>query len=98
MIARLLDSLESLPEKLSTSISERVCHDNQGKSVNFIPNSIYTDYLFRDLNFEDYVYRSAIKKQILHSYAYPEKFGAWFDMNFIPISYNDGDIYYCIYI
>lgn len=77
---------------------EHPFYDNQGKSVNFIPNSIYTDYLFRDLNFEDYVYRSAIKKQILHSYAYPEKFGAWFDMNFIPISYNDGDIYYCIYI
>lgn len=77
---------------------EHPFYDNQGKSVNFIPNSIYTDYLFRDLNFEDYVYRSAIKKQILHSYAYPEKFGAWFDMNFIPISYSDGDIYYCIYI
>ena len=37
MIARLLDSLESLPEKLSTSISERVCHNElvyNGYSVN----------------------------------------------------------------
>ena len=40
----------------------------------FVPNSIYTDYLEKNLNFEEYCYRSAIKKELLHSYAYPEHF------------------------
>ena len=77
---------------------EHPFYDSEDKKVNFIPNSIYTDYLFKDLNFEDYVYRSAIKKELLHSYAYPDKFNAWFDMTFLPLSFNDGNIYYCMYI
>ena len=32
----------------------------------FVPNSLYTTYMSRDLNFEDFCYRCAVKKQHLH--------------------------------
>ena len=64
----------------------------------FIPNSIYTDYLVKNLNFEDYVYRSAVKKELLHSYAYPEYFKSWMHMLFIPVQYETKDLAYCVYI
>lgn len=64
----------------------------------FVPNSIYTDYLIKNLNFEDYVYRSAVKKELLHSYAYPEYFKSWMHMLFIPIEYETEELAYCLYI
>ena len=68
------------------------------KNHNFIPNSLYTDYLVKNLNFEDYSFRSAVKKELLHSYAYPEFFKAWMHMMFIPLDYEQDDLCYCLYI
>ena len=67
-------------------------------SHDFVPNSIYTNYLVRNLNFEDYCYRSAVKKELLHSYAYPEYFKAWMHMLFIPLAYETEKLSYCLYI
>ena len=64
----------------------------------FIPNSIYTKYIIRNLNFEEYCYRSAIKKELLHSYAYPEYLKSWLHMLYIPLEYEDNNISYCLYI
>lgn len=64
----------------------------------FIPNSEYTDYITRDLNFEDSCYRSAVQKRCLHSYAHPARFNVWFNMSFIPLYPDNGNICYCIYI
>ena len=64
----------------------------------FVPNSIYTKYLVKNLNFEDYCYRSAIKKELLHSYAYPEYFKSWMHMLFIPVAYETEELAYCLYI
>ena len=64
----------------------------------FVPNSIYTDYLEKNLNFEDYCYRSAVKKELLHSYAYPEYFQAWMHMLFIPLDAETDELAYCLYI
>ena len=63
----------------------------------FVPNTPYTDYLPRDLNFEEYCYRSAVEKKCLHSYAHPERFDVWFDMTFLPLYPDDGNICYCTY-
>ena len=53
---------------------------------------IYTDFIARNLNFEDYCYRSAVKKELLHSYAYPEYFKAWMHMLFIPLEYETEEL------
>ncbi len=51
----------------------------------FVANSEYTDYLTRDMNFEDYCYRAAVEKRCLHSYAHPDRMDVWFNMMFIPL-------------
>lgn len=68
------------------------------KKHEFKPNQIYTEYLERSLNFEEYCYRSAIKKELLHSYAYPEYYKTWMHMLFIPLDYETKDLGYCLYI
>ncbi len=64
----------------------------------FTPNTLYTDYLTRDLNFEDYSYRSAVLKKCLHSYAHPDRMNVWFNMMFIPLWPDNGNICYCLYL
>lgn len=63
----------------------------------FIPNSEYTDYITRDLNFEDYCYRSAVEKKCLHAYVHPDRMDVWFNMTFLPLGPDDGNICYCLY-
>ena len=63
----------------------------------FVPNSLYTNYLTQDLNFEDFCYRSAVQKKCLHSYVHPERIPVWFNLTFLPIDADDGDLCYCTY-
>jgi diguanylate cyclase (GGDEF)-like protein len=63
----------------------------------FVPNSLYTDYMTQDLNFEDFCYRSAVEKKCLHSYAHPDRFDVWFNMTFLPLAEEDGNLCYCTY-
>ena len=53
----------------------------------------------RDLNFEDFCYRAAVqKKECLHSYAHPDRYDVWFNMSFLPLWPDDGNLCYCAYI
>ena len=63
----------------------------------FTPNSLYTDYLTRDLNFEDFCYRAAVEKRCLHSYAHPDRFDVWFNMTFLPLVPDEGNLCFCTY-
>ena len=63
----------------------------------FVPNSLYTNYLTRDLNFEDFCYRSAVQKKCLHSYAHPDRYDVWFNMTFMPLFPDEGNLCYCTY-
>ena len=64
----------------------------------FVPNSLYTTYMTRDLNFEDFCYRAAVQKKCLHAYAHPDRFDVWFNMTFLPLLPDDGNLCYCAYI
>jgi len=66
-------------------------------TTRFTPNSLYTDYLTRDLNFEDYCYRAAVEKRCLHSYVHPERYDVWFNMTFLPLVPDEGNLCYCTY-
>lgn len=63
----------------------------------FVPNSLYTAYLTRDLNFEDFCYRAAVQKKCLHSYAHPDRYDVWFNMTFLPLWPDEGNLCYCTY-
>lgn len=64
----------------------------------FVPNSEYTDYLTRDLNFEDACFASAVGKKCLHAYAHPDRMDVWFNMMFLPVGQPEGNLSYCLYI
>ncbi len=64
----------------------------------FTPNAEYTNYLTRDLNFEDFCYRSAVNKKCLHSYVHPERMPVWFNMTFLPLLPDQGNLRHCVYI
>ncbi|MCR4787109.1 MAG: EAL domain-containing protein [Lachnospiraceae bacterium] len=64
----------------------------------FTPNAEYTTYLTRDLNFEDACINSAVKKKCLHSYAHPDRMPVWFNMFFLPLWPDEGNLSYCIYM
>ena len=64
----------------------------------FVPNSLYTTYMTRDLNFEDFCYRAAVQKKCLHSYAHPDRYDVWFNMTFLPLWPDEGNLCYCAYI
>ena len=76
---------------------EHPAGDYQMYHNKFIPNSIYTDYVPRDLNFEDFCYRSAVQKKCLHSYVKPSHMPVWFNMTFLPVGPSEGNVHYCTY-
>ncbi len=76
---------------------ERPYGDVQMLTTKFKPNSLYTEYLTRDLNFEDYCYRAAVEKKCLHSYAHPDRFDVWFNMTFLPVVPDEGNLSFCTY-
>ena len=49
----------------------------------FTPNQEYTNYLTRDLNFEEYCYKAAVEKRFQ---------GVWFNMTFLPVAYEEGNL------
>ena len=63
----------------------------------FVPGSEYTDYLTRDLNFEDFCFRCAVGKECLHGYVHPDRMEVWFNMIYLPLDMHDGDTYYLLY-
>ena len=63
----------------------------------FVPNSEYTEYFTRDLNFETYCYGAAVQKKCLHSYAHPDRLDIWFNMTFLPLSYEEENLCFCTY-
>ena len=63
----------------------------------FEPNSLYTEYFTKDLNFEDFCYRSAVEKKCLHSYVHPDRFDVWFNLTFLPLAHEEGNLRYCTY-
>ena len=64
----------------------------------FVPNSDYTDYMTRDMNFEDSCYQAAVLKKCLHAYVHPDRYNVWFDLSFLPLTPDEGDLCYCLYI
>jgi len=63
----------------------------------FVPNSLYSDYIPKDTNFEDLCYRAAVLKEPVHTFVHPSKLNLWFNVFVIPIDYEDGNLCYCAY-
>ena len=70
---------------------------NLHKSTKFVPNSDYQTYLDRDLNFEHFIYNTAVLKHYNHTYITPDRYDLWFNMIAIPIDFEDDRFSYCLY-
>ena len=64
----------------------------------FEPNSDYTEYMPRDLNFEDACYRAAVCRQYQHSYVHPAKFNMWLNTTLVPLEQAENSLCCCLYI
>ena len=58
---------------------------------------LYDKYAPNDKNFEFFAFKCAVKKENLHAYVHPDRWDIWLDCNWIPLSMNDGNIYYMVY-
>ena len=67
------------------------------KKVEFIPNSEYTRYIPKDLNFEDVCFRCAVEKKPINNCIHMPRYP--FDINtyLIPLESDDESIGYCTY-
>ena len=63
-----------------------------------VPGTTYSRYFPQNRNFEAEVYRSAVLKQEVHTYAYLNNADLWMDIYVMPIDYEDGDTCYCVYL
>ncbi|MBR5974227.1 MAG: GGDEF domain-containing protein [Clostridiales bacterium] len=62
----------------------------------FVPNRLYQKYFPKDLNFEEFCYRCAVKKEPMHTYVHPERYDFWFNLYMLPLG-SEGDLHYCTY-
>ena len=63
----------------------------------YIPNSLYEDYLPKDLNFEDICFRAAVKKLSVHTFFNLNDLNMWFEIFCVPVNYEKDDLCYCAY-
>ena len=63
----------------------------------FVENTPYYFSFPKDLNFEDFIYRSAILKQNLHTYVNLYQIGLWLEMYLLPLQSDKENTGYCLY-
>jgi len=63
----------------------------------FVPGQEYTTYIPKDLNFEHFIYNSAVLKKPMHAYIHPERFDVWFNIFSLPLDIDDPFKCYCTY-
>ena len=51
----------------------------------------------KDLNFEDFLYRSAVLHQPLHTYVNLHEIGLWVEMYLLPLTSDKENVGYCLY-
>ena len=71
--------------------------DNDDTGYCFIPGKVYTEYIPENVNFENVCRGAALEKRDIHTYAHIPNVDVWFDIYVLPVDYNEGDTYYCIY-
>ncbi len=63
----------------------------------FVDNSPYYLSLPKDMNFEDFIFRSAILGQPLHTYVNLSQMGLWVEMYLLPLESDKEGKGYCLY-
>ena len=64
----------------------------------FTPDTLYTNYIPHNRNFEDVCYRSAVEKTEIHTGAHIGDGGIWLDIYSMPLICDDDGYGYCVQI
>jgi diguanylate cyclase (GGDEF)-like protein len=67
------------------------------KKVEFVPNSEYTRYIPKDLNFEDVCFRAAVQKQPVHNCVHMPRYPFDIMAYLMPLESSEEGIGYCTY-
>ena len=67
------------------------------KKAAFVPNSEYTRYIPKDLNFEDVCYRCAVLKQPLHNCVRASRYPFDIIVHMLPLESDDEHLGYCTF-
>ena len=67
------------------------------KKAEFIPDSEYTRYIPKDLNFEDVCYRCAVLKQPIQNCVHMPRYPFDIQACFMPMGYEDRNLAFCTY-
>ena len=67
------------------------------KKVKFVPNSEYTCYIPKDLNFEDVCFRAAVLKQPVHNCVHMPRYPFDIMAYLMPLESGDDPLCYCTY-
>ena len=67
------------------------------KKVEFVPNSEYTRYIPKDLNFEDVCFRAAVLKQPVHNCVHAPRYDFDIMAYLMPLESNDENMGYCTF-
>ena len=63
----------------------------------FEPGCLYDKHLPKTPDFEDKCFKAAVQKKTINTYIYLNVCNLWFNMSFIPVEHEDGNICYCAY-
>ena len=96
-VYRIVAANSKYLDLIGIRMNKRHAGDESWTEDKFIPDSVYTDYLPKNRNFEDACYRAAVEKTDFHTYAHINNVDIWFDISVIPLDIEDGDVYYCSY-
>ncbi len=66
-------------------------------SRDFEPNTPYTDYIPKDIGFEDLIYRAAVLKTPIHTGVHINRLNVWINIHVTPLDLDDKDVCYCAY-
>ena len=70
---------------------------NSDKKAEFVPNSEYTRYIPKDLNFEDVCYRCAVLKQPMHNFVRASRYPFDIMVFMLPLESDDDRLGYCTF-
>ncbi len=94
---RLAAGNKKYADLLDQRMKPEIFGNREGEVCPFVPNLLYTEYFQQNINFEDVVYRAAIEKKEVHTYAHVNNVDVWFDIYAVPIEYEEGDLSFCLY-
>ena len=68
------------------------------RGYDFVDGMPYEACFPKNLNFEDFCYRSAVLHQPLHSYVDLYEMGLWLEMYVLPLDSDQENVGYCLYV